>query len=198
MVPKKPMPGDPPAADNTPAHEDAETTGMETQEGGEEASPNVTPEEQSMYDSLVNAALDMIYVDGNSFEQILSKIKNETQGQGLAFGIGHTAAMILRSIVSGIKQQGKEVPEDILLPAGQEVVAELVEVCVRAGLAKPSDEEQLNAEAMMNGVQEYGKAAQASGEIDPATQEQAKQEFAALKGGPTQQPDSLITAAKGA
>ena len=116
--------GDPTTPDNTPAHENAEAPDLEQQEGNEEdganGGANVSPEEQAIYDTVVKAALEMIYVDGNSFTQILDKIKGEMQGQGLAFGIGHTAAMILRSITTGAQQQGKDVPEDILLPAGQD------------------------------------------------------------------------------
>jgi len=197
--------GDPTTPDNTPAHENAEPASLENQEGSEEdqggGSSNVTPQEQAIYDTVVKAALDMIYTNGNSFQQILAKIKGEAQGQGLAFAIGHTAAMIMRSIVTGARQQGKDVPQDILLPAGQEVVSELVDVCVRAGLAKPSDEEQLNAEATMNGVQEYGKAQQNAGELTPDDQAQAQQEFSQLQQGGQPQPDqsgSVVAAAKGA
>ena len=190
--------GDPTTPDNTPAHENAEPASMEQQEGSEEDSPNVSPDEQAAYDTVVKAALSMIYVEDGSFSAIVEKIKGEADKNGLAYGIGHTAAMILRSITEGAKQQGREVPEDVLLPAGQEVVAELVEVAVKAGLASEADQEKLFSEAVMNGVQEYGKAAMNAGEVTPDQQAQAKSEFDALKNAPTQQPGSLVAAAKGA
>lgn len=193
--------GDPTTPDNMPQHEGAESADMEQQEGseedmgGEEEQSNVTPEEQGAYDTVVKAALSMIYVEDGSFSAIVEKIKGESDKNGLAYGIGHTAAMILRSITEGAKQQGREVPEDVLLPAGQEVVAELVEVAVKAGLAKEADQEKLFSEAVMNGVQEYGKAALSAGEITPEQQAQAKSEFDALKNAP--QTGSLVAAAKG-
>lgn len=190
--------GDPTTPDNTPAHENAEPASMEQQEGSEEDSPNVSPDEQAAYDTVVKAALSMIYVEDGSFSAIVEKIKGEADKNGLAYGIGHTAAMILRSITEGAKQQGREVPEDVLLPAGQEVVAELVEVAVKAGLAPEADQEKLFSEAVMNGVQEYGKAAMNAGEVTPDQQAQAKSDFDALKNAPTQQPGSLVAAAKGA
>lgn len=168
-------------------------------EGQEEEAPNVTPEEQEAYNTVVEAALSMIYVDDGSFDQILQKIQGEAEGDGLAYGIGHTAAMILRSIQGSAKQAGREVPEDVLLPAGQEIVSELVSVCIKAGLAKQEDEENLIAEAVMNGVQEFGKAALQAGEISPEQQAEAKSEFEALKGGQPapQQPQSIVAATKG-
>ena len=163
---------------------------------GQEEAPNVSPEEQAAYDTVMEAALSMIYVQDGSFEQILQKIQGEAEGDGLAYGIGHTAAMILRSIQGSAQQAGRAIPEDVLLPAGEEIVAELVNICVQAGLAKPEEQENLVAEAMMNGVQEFGKAAQQAGEITPEQQAEAKTEFDALKGGQAEQPQSIVQSAK--
>ncbi|MGZ5581795.1 MAG: hypothetical protein ACXWG8_00325 [Usitatibacter sp.] len=158
--------------------------GPETDDGGDEQS-NVTPEEQQQYDTVVVAALSFLYADGAT-KMVVQKLKDESQGPGgLAKAIGHTCAMILISVKRALAQKGKQVPPDVMFGAGKEVIAEIITIAEKAGLAKQGDEQLLKTSAF-EAVKAYGDAELQSGELGPQQRQEAQQEMAQLKGGAPQ------------
>jgi len=190
--------GDPTSPDNTPGHENAESATLEGQEGdeedagtttkvvGPEGEPNVSPEEQAMYDQFTTACMAMIYKDEKTLGLVLQKLQTvaeshkPTQGGevgGIGYAIGHTAAMILISVDGAIEQQGAEVPSDIIFNAGKEIVAELVEVSISAKLAQVTQRDELFKQGMIAGAKVFGEYEMKTGKIGKNEQGEAKQQL---------------------
>jgi hypothetical protein len=152
---------------------------------------NVTPQEQEQYDTIVVAALSFLYADGAT-KMVVQKLKDEASGNGgLAQAIGHTCAMILRSIKRALAQQNKQVPPDIMFHAGAEVIAEIITIAEHAGLAKEGDEALLR-DAAFRAVKTYGDIELQTGELGPQQRQGAQQEMAQLKGMVPQKKQGLV------
>lgn len=153
------------AGDEESPQEDANPADNEDSEG--EGEPP-SEDEQGLYEELVHAAQSIIYSkDG----QIVDKLKAEPDP---AKSIGHTAAMIGMSLKQGLKQKGIDVPDETLLAAGREVVAELMEVAAHAGIIEDAGDEKIFRQAMMWAAKFYGEALQNAGAIDPKQRAQAQ------------------------
>lgn len=100
---------------------------------------------QKQYDSVVMAALGILYGE-MSRDMVLQKL--EGGADNLPQVIGHTAAMVLKSVVEGIKQKGREVPREVIAGAGQEVVAEVMEIAIAAKLLPKEEAETVGKAAM--------------------------------------------------
>jgi hypothetical protein len=170
-------PGEAPDAEDQsePPENDATDEGAEPAAGeptSEEGS-NVSPEEQQIYDTVVIAANSIIYGD-ESAKVVLQKLEAE---QGSPKIIGHTAAMIALSIQGGAEKQGKQIPPDVLFAAGQEIVANLVELCIAKGLVKEADEQEVFKQSVFEGLKAFGDYEKNSGAITPEVQQQARAEL---------------------
>jgi len=165
------------AAEGAPEQGDA----MAEEEGGEEEQPNVTPEEQAIYDKVVVGAQSMIWSE-ETMPAILEKLRDFTRQKGPAFAIGHTAAMILASQRANAEEAGEKLDDELLLAAGAEVVAELLEIVVAAGLVKPADQERVYNEAMLEGTRIFGEDDLKEGRITPEKQKAAMAEMQGFLG----------------
>jgi hypothetical protein len=181
MTPEdEPVPGEEPMVD-------------ESGEEGEEA-PNVTPEEQEDYDHIVVASKELMF-SRLTRRALAQKLATESKKSGLGFAIGHTVAMVIRSVSEAAKREGHPVSDDVLFAAGQEVVADLVEFAIANGIAKESEAENLLRESAMQAINVYGDIQRRAGEITPEDQQQARADMAQLQGsGPRQ---SIVETAKG-
>lgn len=162
--------------------------------------PNVSPQEQKQYDAVMLQARGMIYGDPKKpdnligFRTILEKLGSGKKDIGVT--IGHTAAMIIRSIQTGIQQQGKKVPGDILFHAGMEVVAELIEIAEAANIMSKSQEAKVKKQALFEGMRVFGIVQK----TPPPQQPQQPQQPQAAQAQPLQpaqspQPQGIVGAA---
>jgi hypothetical protein len=151
---------------------------MPPEDGEEEEAGNVSPEEQDMYDTVMVAALAQIYSD-QTFPTVVEKLKSQKEEIGA--GIGHTAAMILMSIKGAAEQQGKQIPDDVLFGAGQEVVAELIQVAIDAKLMDEAQTDDILQQAMLEGMKVFGQSEIDSGQVTPEMQAQAKADLAQVQ-----------------
>lgn len=186
------------------AHESAESPEMESSE--DQGESNVSPEEQAMYDNFVGAALHQIWQDDMSHQAIMRKMKDEGPGN-IGKAIGHTAAMLCRSIEGGLKRAGREIPEDVLFAGAQEVVENLIEMADAAGMIPEEKKETIFEEAVLEGTKAYADAKQADGEVTPEQSAKAATELQELsaqaksmapKEGPSKDTGGIVAAAKGA
>jgi hypothetical protein len=189
-------------AEGTPGQVDSP---MEESDEGEASfgeAPNVSPEEQQSYDIVVKAALHQIWTDDQSHRVIVDKLK--ASGDNIAAGIGHTAAMMLLSLSRGAQEQGRMVPDEVLIPAGQEICAELLELSIALGLVQPSESDDTYKKAVLEGVKVYGTAQLQEGKISAEDMDGASQELKQMM--PAQQapqqppaaPPGIVQAAQGA
>jgi hypothetical protein len=160
------------AEDDTPAggapDADASSEGQET--------PNVTPQEQQLYEKVVTYAYKLIF-DPHALPTLLRKL---AQGASdMPATIGSTGAMILKSIQAKAMQQDKvDIPGDVLYAAAAEVIGALIDLAVGAGAMKEAQRQDVAKGALFEGLKLWGKTMQASNQITPSVQNQAKQQLA--------------------
>lgn len=150
---------------------------------------NVAPEEQELYDVVVVTAQAYLYSPGAT-KMVVEKIKSMEPEKGLPYAIGHTCAMILLSLKGAReKQKMPPIPGDVMYAAGAEVIAELLVIADRAGLAKEDDAE-LFKQAAFEAAKIYGETELKSGAVTPEDQQDAKgqidrikSEYAKMSGG---------------
>jgi hypothetical protein len=155
------------AGESESPEEDAGEGGGEEGEGG--PPPNVSPEEQAMYNTVVIAAQAIIYGQGSG-DLVKQRV---LASKGDPKELGHIAAMIVMSVQGGAKKEGKDIPTDVLFAAGQEVVADIVELAVAAKLVKPGDEEDVFKKTLFEGLRVYGNVQMATGQVSMADRHDA-------------------------
>lgn len=113
------------------------------------------PQAQKQYDLLTTATLGILYGD-MSKDMVLEKLAGGKDN--MAETIAHTAANVLKSVVGGISEKGRQVPEDVQVGARQEIVGELVEIAMAAKMI-PSEEEAkaVAQEALQMAMQPQGQ-----------------------------------------
>lgn len=149
---------------------------VEEPEGEEES--NVSPEEQKLYDLVMAQAHAMIY-DEQGIQAVLQKL-NALKDKP-AQGIGHTAAMLIRSIKGGLKRAKIDVPDDVLFHAGTELVADITEIAVAAKIITEEQASEIGQEAVFEGLKTYGEVEMASGELTPKKQRAAQKQLDGAK-----------------
>ena len=148
-----PMPEAPQEAEASEAG--AEMEGME----------NASPEEQALYDELIANSYNLIY-DKKALPGVLKSLQGDVPGEALAL----TAATIVKELTDSARKNGKEFPGDVLLNAGQEIVEELADLQMEAGIADLSQEDLEGA--FYKALDLYREMAQADGTLDVAALEQ--------------------------
>lgn len=163
---------------------------------------NVTPEEQKMYDAVMLAARTNIYGDAKDDTRFKMVVQRLMQGrQDLASNVGGIAAVTMLNIAGSAQKQGKQVPGDVLLHAGDELVDDLLEIAEKAGLSKPAQHDELKKQAMFDGIklfaqdQQKQKQGAAGGQPPPGAGAPAPQ-GAPPPAQPQAQPSGIINAAR--
>lgn len=159
-----------PAAPPEQAPQDAAPDGVDSEQ------PNVSPDEQKMYDTVVTGALNQVYSD-SGFPAVIQKLQNFKDRP--AYAIGHTAAMILMTVKNSATKGGKTIPDDILFAAGQEVVGDITKIAQGVGIITPEQAQTIGEPAFYEGMKVWGQSMQDKGEITPEMQQQAKDDLAA-------------------
>src|SRR6185369_4280566 len=169
-----------PALNETPVENAADTAPESPAEdqqdvstGGDDEGANVSPQEQKQYDTIVTACFAMMYKQPG-IAMVIQKLMAEKAN--IAQGIGHTAAMIIISVKGGIEKQGGHVPGDILYAAGQEVIADLIEIAVGSGLMEEKDTDEVAQKALFYGLKTAGNYI--NQQPDKARQMDANQQLA--------------------
>lgn len=142
---KQPAPGQkqPPADRNAlPPGRGGNEPESDNEEGSGEQ-PNVSPEEQAAYDSVVTHAMNMIYGD-RTFPQIMKMIQSAGDP---AEGVAQAAVMILSRIYESSRKQGQPLSDDVLMAAGEEVIGLLFELVEETGLGESDDDAVFKATA---------------------------------------------------
>lgn len=103
--------------------------GAEAQAGGEEQ-PNVTPDEQKMYDQFVDNAFSAIY-DDKSLPQVIESLKGDGNPMD---GLANTAVSIVVRVQDSAEQAGQAIPPDVVFNAGVEILENLADLAGKAGV----------------------------------------------------------------
>ena len=113
---------------------------MEQEEPGK-PKPNVTPEKQAIYTSIVTNAIKIIY--GDQMDQTLNLLN---KAGSPAEGVAQAANTIGDQIYKVAKKQGKNIPDTIMMAAAKEIVQLLFELGKESGAFKSvSDDDQFSA-----------------------------------------------------
>lgn len=145
---KKPVAEEPP--------EDAEALPQEGDDPEEEG-VDASPEEQEMYDVLVVTALTYLFMPGAT-DMVVEKLERQSKEEGgIAFAIGHTVAMVLLAVKGAREKQGEpEIPGDIVVEAGREILAEVLNIAEKAGLIESIEDPELFKMAAFEAAKAYG------------------------------------------
>ena len=99
--------------------------------------PNVTPEEQKMYDVFVNNAFSAIY-DEKSLPQIIESLKGEGNPVD---GLANTAVAVVTRVQDSAEKAGQEIAADVVFHAGTEILEDLAGLAEKAGVHEFTPEE---------------------------------------------------------
>lgn len=154
-----------------------------------------TPEQQAQYDQMMLAARKVIYgdpkaPDGTRFQMVLQRLAN-AKGN-LAEAIGGITAVILANVAGAAKKQGRTIPTVILVNAGREIIADLIEIAIAAKFMPKEQAAQMVPQAIAYALRAYkaGTAPPQPAQAQPAAP-------ASAPPGPPASP-GIIAAAQGA
>lgn len=99
---------------------------------GDGQEPNVTPEEQAIYESVIYNAMTILYSD-KTMPHVLTILKNASSPPE---GIAQVINFVGTKIYDSAKQQGVEIPDDTLMYAAQEISGLVIEIGEEAGIFK--------------------------------------------------------------
>lgn len=128
----------------------------------DEDQPNVSPEEQAQYDAFVETGLNLIADD--RFEGALLKSLGGSKDPILS--LASTAVNVVNRLEAAAAKKGQEIPGDIVLHGGEELVRALAEMAGAAQIHKYTPEEIEGA--FYRAADMYREEKQARGEIDQA------------------------------
>lgn len=108
---------------------------------------NVSPEEQELYDTFVKKSAELIYTDaGKINDGVLealhidtAELENESRARIMA--LANTGMQIVKKLDDSAREQGQDIPDDILAHGGKEIIEELGELSSKAGIYDYSEEE---------------------------------------------------------
>jgi len=155
-----PMPGPGQQAGPAPAPEQVDSLSGEFEQA--------SPAEQKQYEKLMETFFGLIHSE-KTRDMVVKRIREEAP-EKLGATIGEMALAMFTSVEGQIEKQGREISESVKLEAGQDLILELVQVAVAAGVV-PDDEEVVGvvvADAIDVMVSRYGKLQADRGKIDPA------------------------------
>lgn len=131
-----------------------------------ESTEQATEEEQAAYEYLSTQAMDFIHSDksANFVKNTIGQAKNPIDGVAKV-----TAVIIMRIEVQNEKNGG--IPDEVKLEVAEDIVTELLELTITAGLIPQAEFEQ-NEEAILEQIvskayQEYMTKKEQSGQLNP-------------------------------
>jgi len=136
--------------------------GREDPESGE---IKASPDEQQDFEMLTIRSRKMMFGEGK--DQILKMMGSS---ESPAKGIGQAASMLIKSLMTSSKEQGREIGPEAAMNAGSLVASELNDLGKANGIFQydtPDDEEKELKDAVLWGVKLYGDGMVAAGELTP-------------------------------
>ncbi|MBC7431718.1 MAG: hypothetical protein H7345_06580 [Rubritepida sp.] len=113
---------------------------------------NVSPEEQAMYDKVMEKAAELIYGGDSTVEPAILQALNvpptpETPDSGKPeiMALANAAFQIGKKLDDSSREQGQPIPDDVLYHAGTEIIEELGEIARTANIHDYSPEELTGA-----------------------------------------------------
>ena len=157
------QPGGVPAAASAPAQ------GAPTPAQGDSGEqPNVSPEEQAIYEQFVNNAFSAIY-DEKSLPSIIESLKGD--GNPVE-GLANTAVGVVARVQDSAEQAGQALPPEVVFQAGVEILEDLAELAEKAGVHDFTPEELEGAT-----FQAMDRYRELKGGADGAAFQGAKEDF---------------------
>lgn len=157
--------GQMPAGESMPemgAEEMPEAEMAEDDDNAGFGAPNVSQDEQRLYERIVLAGMQTIYGEGG-IDGIAARLRESKDN--LPAAIGQLTANVLLSVARKVKEQRGEADPEMLMQAGKELLAEIVEVAETIGALPPEQVDQVASQAAMEAVKAYGEAEMRAGEI---------------------------------
>ncbi len=151
--------------------------GFGGREDPDQEQEKATPDEQQDFEMLSVRSRKMMFGEGK--DQILKMMGSS---ESPSKGMGQAASMLIKSLISSSKEQGREIGPDAALNAGGSVIDDLNELGKANGVFQydsPDDEEQEMKDAIAWGVKLYGDGMIANNELTPEMSDMAKKEVVA-------------------
>ena len=150
-----------------PAQETARPAAGEAQmTGGEPASP----EEQEAYDKFVSMALLHMHD-----EKVAPKLAERMRSGDPVETIGRVGAALGMTLIEKAREAGEEIPGDVILHGGREIIDALVEMAEASGVGPLSEEDA--EQAFYVAADEFRDMMQAGGQYDQETAQADAQEI---------------------
>ena len=143
-----------------------------------DSTPNVTPDEQAQYDTVVTACLGLIFGKGIFPEVVHRLVYGQTN---IAVTIGHMSAMIMQSVNGGMQKAGKQPTSDVLFGAAQEVCSSICDLAVHLHLMTQDQFQKVYQASFFEGMRVWGLSMGHSGAITPELQQESQQALQAMK-----------------
>jgi hypothetical protein len=140
-----------------------------------EQGPNVNPQEQEMYDTVVNNAVS--FINGEESSQTVLNILNN-KSIPAEENVGKVVAQITKAMQRSAEASGTEIPGDILFHAGAEITEYVVDMAVDAGIVMEDEAEDIVQKGFMRAVDMFGQESLNDGTITPEKMEKAKVDMA--------------------
>jgi len=98
----------------------------------EEETPNVSPEEQEQYDTVVKNAREIMYTaEGKVQEEVLTRLGT---GNKPIDTLAQATVWLVMLVEQDAKRNGVEIDDGVLLHAGREIMEQLIEIAEAADL----------------------------------------------------------------
>ncbi len=136
-------------------------------QGGGGEQPNVSPQEQGIYDQFVNNAFSAIY-DEKSLPSIIESLKGD--GNPVE-GLANTAVGVVVRVQDSAEQAGQALPPEVVFQAGVEILEDLADLAEKAGVHDFTPEELEGAT-----FQAMDRYRELKGD-DGASSQEAKEDF---------------------
>lgn len=104
-------------------------------EMSEDGSMQATPEEQELSDKIVKNAMKLMY--GDARQKVLQMLENDDPVEALA----QTAVTIFGRVYESAEENGVEIPGEVAMNAGSEIMEQLADYAGEAGIHDYSEDE---------------------------------------------------------
>lgn len=132
----------------------------DTEGQGDQDQTNVSPEEQAQYDKFVTNGMKLIF-SPNTAPKIVARLKADPNP---VHGLAATTVLIVGTLKDSAARNGMELPPDILLHGGAELMSNIAELAAAAKVHSYTDTEIENASYIAMDM--YGTKEMQKGTLD--------------------------------
>lgn len=145
------------------------------QPGQQQQVRRASPEEQQLYNRFVGLSMTLLY-DQKFMQRAIDMMKaRKTTMEGVA----EVAALVAFQVYTQAQKQGQEIPSQVVVHAGMEVITLVVELALAAGLEPMTDKEM--ELAFYGAADAFREKMETAGMIDPAQLEADRQQIEAMQ-----------------